>query len=44
MTVSPLTCSSEISTFTGEEEQTPSVQENVQETVEIDPIVMPKKP
>ena len=42
LTISPFTCSSEVTEIV-EDHQT-TVQECDQENVEIDPIVMPKKP
>jgi hypothetical protein len=44
LAVSPFTCSSELSTIAGREEEEPTVQVTTQQQVEIDPIVMPKKP
>lgn len=41
LTFSPLTCSSEVSRITDEQEQ---ATQDTQQLVEIDPIVMPKKP
>jgi hypothetical protein len=46
LAVSPFTCSSELSAIAGREEQEPTLQvtTTTQVEVEIDPIVMPKKP
>ena len=45
LTVSPFTCSSEVIEIVDKQEQAPSTTADTdQENVEIDPIVMPKKP
>ena len=44
LAVSPFTCSSEISAIAGKEEQESTMQVTTDQDVEIDPIVMPKKP
>ncbi|MFC4816212.1 MULTISPECIES: hypothetical protein [unclassified Flavobacterium] len=44
LTVSPFTCSSEVIEVAENQEQAPAALDAVQENVEIDPIVMPKKP
>ena len=43
LTISPFTCSSEVTEIVDEQQQT-TIQDCDQENVEIDPIVMPKKP
>ncbi|MCL9805913.1 hypothetical protein NAT51_10290 [Flavobacterium amniphilum] len=43
LTVSPFTCSSEMSKM-ADEQQTTTTQQDPEGLVEIDPIVMPKKP
>jgi hypothetical protein len=44
LTVSPFTCSSEMSKMADEQQQTTTTQQDPEELIEIDPIVMPKKP
>ena len=46
LTVSPFTCSSEMSKMVDEQEQqqTTTTQEDPEGLLEIDPIIMPKKP
>ena len=44
LTVSPFTCSSEVIEIVDNQENTPTVLDGDPENVEIDPIVMPKKP
>ena len=44
LTVSPFTCSSEVIEIAHREEQTPTALDTDPENVDIDPIVMPKKP
>lgn len=44
LTVSPFTCSSEVIEIVDNQEQIPTTSDADQENVEIDPIVMPKKP
>jgi uncharacterized membrane protein len=44
LTVSPFTCTSEVIEIAENQEQVPTTVDTDQENVEIDPIVMPKKP